>query len=721
LKPDQQAADRLSFARTRRQTVLALRFVIFAVLVLLSLYQLGDTRIAAIPFIIAGIYGVSNILLLLRRKEQIEGQRNLIGIFLLDTIIVSLFVLSLGVKLVEFYTVYFLTVLLAATSRRLAYALVAAFVAALFYTMLAYFGRDSAGFLSSAFAVRIVLFFVTALFVGYLAEDTEKHSLARRALDRFAKQKELEARKSSESLDRLMRLYEAVTESIPSAVLLCDSKMNLLFYNEKMGEYMETLSDLKTKEGESSRPYELIDRLKLREDFQEVVDTRNAVGPKRLVRHTANGSARYFRYRVYPITDSSDNLVFVMCVLDDFTETELANEKLQASEVRFRGLFENAANGILIFELDAGRILEANPSAKEMLRVPRSKLISAAIWDFVPPAKSAQIRENLAENTLSEKGIFWELKLPDNDAEVTLEFHVHPIEYASKKAAQALIIDTTTKKRMEAELERSKAAEKAAQKEIEIERKMIKELERINSLKTSFMSVVTHELKTPMTSIRSALELIMGQPGKKQDSATRKYFDIALRNIDRLAALVNDVLDISRIESGRLKLNRKTADLCPIVTDAIATCQGNARKREIQLEFDTPEKEVRAHFDRNSIMQVLVNLIGNGVKYSPNGSKVWVTLETSRSEVQVSVHDNGEGIPTEELNKIFDAFYMVAKTQSSAIKGTGLGLAICRGIVKAHGGRIWVESQVGKGASFIFTLPVEKESTSADQTPGAHE
>jgi len=706
LTPVEDQTFKLSFLKTRKQALVVLRFVILTLLLVMSIYHDPSLAFPVVPFAITGIYGLSNLILALQKRRTIETQRDIADLFILDIVVVSLFVMSLGVKLVEFYAVYFLTILLAAAFRKLSYALVAAFVATLAYSALAYHGQVSIKFLSVPFGIRIVLFFVTALFVGYLAEESEKQRLAKRALDRFASQKAREARKSSESLDKLMRLYEAVTESIPSAVILCDPKMNLLFYNEKMEHLMEIVDDLKEKKG-TSGSYELIDRLGMRKDFLRAADTREPVGPNQMKKTAVDAGSLYFRYRIYPIIDASGDLVFVMGVLDDITETELASKLLRASEERFRELFENAANGMLIFDIETGKILEANPAAVKMLRKKRSQVISAVFRDTIPLAPHIT-PDKLKSEITSNNNLFWEIDIDEQGTQVTIECHVHLIQFSGKNAAQAVLIDTTFKKEMEEELRLSREAQEAARKEVELERKMVKELERLNSLKTSFISVVTHELRTPMTSIRGAIELIMSQfEIDETDEVAGKYFDMAIRNIDRLASLINDVLDISRIESGRLKLNCNTMDIKPVITEAIETCRGNAQAKKSSIEYDAPPADMLAYFDRNSITQVLVNLIGNGIKYTAENSTIRIAVENNTDDITVTVHDNGEGIPPEEIDKIFDRFYQVEKQQNSAVKGTGLGLAICQGIVQAHGGKIWALSKPDKGTDFKFKLPVK--------------
>ncbi|HUY13673.1 MAG TPA: PAS domain S-box protein [Terriglobia bacterium] len=230
----------------------------------------------------------------------------------------------------------------------------------------------------------------------------------------------------------------------------------------------------------------------------------------------------------------------------------------------------------------------------------------------------------------------------------------------------------------------------------------ITERRAIERLKGEFVSVVGHELRTPLTSIRGALGLLAagllaGNPKKMQ-----QMLDIALRSTDRLVRLVNDILDLERMQSGQVLMARSECDAGQLLSQAVETMRMMAEKTSIRLEISASSIQVRADSDR--ITQVLTNLLGNAIKFSPPGAVVTLSVTQEGDEVKFGVQDQGRGIPADKLETIFERFRQVDASDSREKGGTGLGLAICRTIIQQHGGRIWVESVIGGGSTFYFTL-----------------
>lgn len=221
------------------------------------------------------------------------------------------------------------------------------------------------------------------------------------------------------------------------------------------------------------------------------------------------------------------------------------------------------------------------------------------------------------------------------------------------------------------------------------------ELRKLDSMKSDFISMVSHELKTPLAAIRTSAEVLEGET----DPAVRREMQgIIIRNIDRQTRLINDLLDLSRIESGRLELRKEGIVLAELVKGAIR----NVRiKESVQVHINIPDS-LKVLADRDRLEQVIVNLLDNAMKFTEQGSVTFSARELGDS-VEVSVTDTGIGIASENLGKIFDKFYQAESTMTRKTGGTGLGLAICRGIIAAHGGQIWAESS-GEGSTFRFTL-----------------
>ena len=227
----------------------------------------------------------------------------------------------------------------------------------------------------------------------------------------------------------------------------------------------------------------------------------------------------------------------------------------------------------------------------------------------------------------------------------------------------------------------------------------IKQLERTRQ---EFVANVSHELRTPLSHIKGYTETLLGGAKDDPEVATR-FLQTIERNVERLKLLIEDLLTISEIESGRVMLNLQPVPVRASVEKVFDDFRTRAAARAVTLVDESEGLTARA--DQRRLEQVLTNLVDNAVKYGGNDSRVVVGARLSDGMVEMFVQDNGPGLPTESLERVFERFYRVDKARSRDQGGTGLGLSIVKHIVQSHGGRVWVESEPGKGAKFCFTLP----------------
>lgn len=234
--------------------------------------------------------------------------------------------------------------------------------------------------------------------------------------------------------------------------------------------------------------------------------------------------------------------------------------------------------------------------------------------------------------------------------------------------------------------------------------KDITERQIIERMKNEFVSVVSHELRTPLTSIRSALGLLSKGSLNNQPAKSQRMMEIAFDNTNRLVRLINDILDIERINSGKVTMEKQHCNAAQLTIQAVDEMRAMAEKAEIKLALKPVEIQLWADPDR--IVQTLTNLLSNAIKFSPANSTVSLSGKLQDSQILFQVKDRGRGIPEDKLETIFDRFQQVDASNSRNQGGTGLGLAICRSIVQQHGGNIWVESTLDRGSTFYFTLPI---------------
>ena len=246
----------------------------------------------------------------------------------------------------------------------------------------------------------------------------------------------------------------------------------------------------------------------------------------------------------------------------------------------------------------------------------------------------------------------------------------------------------------------------------------------LDTLKDEFISTVSHELRTPLTSIRGALGLLSSGVIGDVDPKAQNLLRIAVTNTDRLIRLINDILDLERMESGRAPLQIRRCSLRELAQQSIDAMTGMATSQTINLELIPPPGEATdpselLYFDGDSdrILQVLTNLLSNAIKFSPSASTVRVYTEATPDAILFKVTDEGRGIPLDKLDSIFDRFQQVEHSDSRQKGGTGLGLAICRSIVQQHGGSIWAQRNLGSGATLCVMLPRTSRSSDAQISP----
>ncbi|MDD5496113.1 MAG: ATP-binding protein [Candidatus Omnitrophica bacterium] len=231
------------------------------------------------------------------------------------------------------------------------------------------------------------------------------------------------------------------------------------------------------------------------------------------------------------------------------------------------------------------------------------------------------------------------------------------------------------------------------------------QLKRLDQLKSDFVSTVSHELRTPLSIMKEGVSLVLDKITGSINENQEKTLGMVQSNIDRLATIINDLLDISKIEAGKMEVKKSLTDICYLVKDACAKWRLQSDKKKQELTCVAPDGLVNVYLDADKVVQILNNLISNAIKYTPDNGKIKVELINKKDEIEISVSDNGIGISREDHPRVFSKFQQFARPPSAGSKGTGLGLAIARELVQMHQGTIWLESEVNKGSRFVFTLP----------------
>jgi PAS domain S-box-containing protein len=414
-----------------------------------------------------------------------------------------------------------------------------------------------------------------------------------------------------------------------------------------------------------------------------------------------DGSPIYVSLTISPIKDAAGRITGVSTIARDVTDLKRVEDSLERLRHQNELILNSAGEGICGMDRQ-GHTTFANPAATKMLGYSMGELLGSPLQMilgtiFATP-EGGELNEGnsdglgspiyaaIADGSVHHgTGVFWR----KDGSTFPVEFISTPIQEQNEIKGAVLTF------------------------------KDITERQGVERMKDEFISVVSHELRTPLTSIRGSLGLLANGLLESHPEKAARMLQIAVSNTDRLVRLINDILDLERIQSGKVTMVNQVCNAADLTLQAADAMRTMADKAGVAIAVSSTPVELWADPDR--IFQVLTNLLSNALKFSPEGGTVWLSAsltssglsefsETKTPEVLFEIKDQGRGIPRDKLESIFERFQQVDASDSRNKGGTGLGLAICRSIVEHHGGEIWVESVVGEGSSFYFTLPVEMES-----------
>ncbi|MCK4739104.1 MAG: hybrid sensor histidine kinase/response regulator [Deltaproteobacteria bacterium] len=227
-------------------------------------------------------------------------------------------------------------------------------------------------------------------------------------------------------------------------------------------------------------------------------------------------------------------------------------------------------------------------------------------------------------------------------------------------------------------------------------------LKELDTLKNNFIAMASHELRTPLNIVTGYVEILLDNSIEELNPRSRQILEVMLSTSEGMTKTIKDMLSLSIIEAGQLPLEAEKLDLSNLLAQSVESLNIMARKKDVSIEFTPNEKPLIGIFDQIKINQVISNLIGNAIKFSPKESTITVTAKKIDEDLTVSIADSGNGISEQELDRIFDEFYKGENSES----GTGLGLAICKKLIALHDGRLWAESKKGSGTTFYFSFPI---------------
>ncbi len=363
--------------------------------------------------------------------------------------------------------------------------------------------------------------------------------------------------------------------------------------------------------------------------------------------------------------------------IEVFRENIIKREHAERDMVRFKTTLDETLDGVFMFDPDSFKFFYVNRGAIEHIGYSYDELLTMAPYDIAPDYDEESFRQFVSPLIEGEsKSTSFETANQHKDGHIiSVEIFLQYVDPPNELPRFVAIVRDITERK------------------------------RVDKLKNEFISTVSHELRTPLTSIRGSLGLIVGGAVGELPAQAHEMLKIASNNTERLLILINDILDIQKIESGMMAFRFEDIDLVELLQDALRDYAGYAEQYGVRFVIANDPGDARVFADRPRLMQVLANLLSNAAKFAPENSEIEISVTRQEGALRVSVSDSGSGIPDDFLPKLFDKFTQLDSSDTRQKGGTGLGLPISKAIIEKHGGKIDVVSKLGSGSTFYFELP----------------
>lgn len=501
----------------------------------------------------------------------------------------------------------------------------------------------------------------------------------------------------TEQLNETKENLSVTLHSIGDGVIATDIKGNITLINAAA----EELTGWKKEEAIGRLLEEVFcivdekNRTHCANPVREVLEKGHVV---ELVNHTIliakDGTEKILADSAAPITDSKSVISGVVLVFRDVTEQKLVQDKIARAAKDWQDTFDSISDMVFILDKES-RVVKVNKAMLKALNVRAEDMLGKKCYEIVHK-KGSPWPNCPHQKTIIDKKAHTE-EVEDPGLGLPLLVTTSPILDETGELVGSIHIskDISDIKRREQEINKAKE---------ELERKNA-QLRKLDILKNEFVSTVSHELRTPLTIMKEGVSIVLDRITGDLSEKQEKTLSMVYSNINRLAKLINDLLDISKIEAGRMELKKGLTDISGLIKDTCAKFKPELDKKRQELVVEAPQEALSIYVDHDKMIQVITNLVSNAMKYTPEKGKIAVAVTNLKEEVEISVSDNGIGIVKEDMPRVFEKFQQFSREPGAGIKGTGLGLAITKQLVEMHQGRISVESEPRKGTTFTVIIP----------------
>lgn len=502
----------------------------------------------------------------------------------------------------------------------------------------------------------------------------------------------------------IRRLSTALEQS-PDSIVITDIKGNIVYVNPQFIK----ITGYSQKELIGQNPRILKSGHTTKKEYENLWKTILAgdIWRGEFLNKKKNGELYWEAASITPIKDKDGKITNFLGIKQDITEIKKSRDKIIETNTLLLDFFENAKDLIQIISPN-GRFLYINKAWRETLGYSQDEIKEMTYFDILHPSKIKECKkkfQKVLKEELKEK--IETIFVTKDKREIIVEGNVTcHFENGKPVNIRTIFRDISAKKKEEENLRLS-----------------YEKLKEIDAMKTNFVSMVSHDLRTPLTAIKGFLSLLLGGAAGELNLQQKEYIEIVRNNSERLLTLINDLLDISKIESGKFVIEKHTSDIVKMADKLINDLNLVLAQKKITIKKEVESRKLVCDIDEYRISQVLTNLITNSAKFSFEGSEIilgikeikkeeivvpdYIKLPESSKYLYIYERDFGVGIAKEHIERIFDRFYQVASPGTTQSKGLGLGLAISKNIIEAHNGVIWAESEgIGKGTKFNILIPL---------------
>jgi len=490
------------------------------------------------------------------------------------------------------------------------------------------------------------------------------------------------------------QISKGIVETIHESLLVLDSDLKVILANRSFFDSFEVTPE----ETLGSFIYDLGNRqwdiLQLRELLENIIPEKASFDNYSVENDFPSLGRRTMLLNARQIEQGAGEERIILLAIEDITDRMKLETMLRDSEIRYRHLFETADDGILLLEKKELKIRHVNPAITAMLGYSDEECVGKDMMDIGFPSNTVKVQEIL--ESLDKEGIihYKDIAVQKRTGQV-IDTDIYMVDKAN--LVQCNVRDVAERKEIEAGLDK-------AHEEL---KELTTRLKLADLAKSEFLANMSHELRTPLNSIIGFSEALYDETFGPLNEKQSHYVSNVLSSGKHLLLLINQILDMTKVEAGKMTLTLSSLHMKSLLNEILLLVGDMVAKKKMEILLEIGEDLPNIEADDLKVKEILYNLLSNAVKFTPEGGKIGVRVKKADSEIEIVIWDTGVGIASENMQKIFEAFFRVDTPYSRITEGTGLGLPLSQKLVELHGGNLSVESEgLNKGTLVRFTLPI---------------